>query len=72
MDTSGFSTTIRDSSRSSSRNYDARKIDLDALIRDAHHKVFLILDNLKVHHSKLVTEWVEARKDKIELVPYNI
>lgn len=41
---------------------------LDALIRDAHHKVFLILDNLKVHHSKLVTEWVEARKDKIELV----
>lgn len=41
---------------------------LDALIRDAHHKVFLILDNLKVHHSKLVTEWVEARKDKIELI----
>lgn len=41
---------------------------LDARIRDAHHKVFLILDTLKVHHSKLVSKWVEARKDKIELV----
>ena len=30
-------------------------------------KVFLILDNLKVHHSKIVTDWVEKNKDRIEL-----
>ncbi len=30
-------------------------------------KVFLILDNLWVHHSKPVKAWVEERKDKIEL-----
>jgi transposase len=40
---------------------------LGALIKDAGRKVFLILDNLRVHHSKLVKEWVEARKEKIEL-----
>lgn len=36
---------------------------LEALIKDAGKKVFLILDNLRVHHSKPV----EERKDKIEL-----
>ncbi|MFO7543263.1 MAG: IS630 family transposase [Thiobacillus sp.] len=40
---------------------------LEALIKDAGRKVFLILDNLRVHHSKLVKAWVEERKDKIEL-----
>ena len=40
---------------------------LDALIKDADKKVFLILDNLRVHHSKPVKAWVEERKDKIEL-----
>ena len=40
---------------------------LQALIQDAGKKVFLILDNLRVHHSKPVKAWVEARKDKIEL-----
>lgn len=40
---------------------------LQALIRDTDKKVFLILDNLRVHHSKPVKTWVEARKDKIEL-----
>ena len=40
---------------------------LQALIRDAGRKVFLILDNLRVHHSKPVKEWVAERKDKIEL-----
>jgi hypothetical protein len=41
---------------------------LQALIRDADKKVFLILDNLRLHHSKPVKAWVEARKDKIELL----
>ena len=40
---------------------------LQALIRDTDKKVFLILDNLRVHHSKPVKAWVEAHKDKIEL-----
>jgi len=40
---------------------------LSALIRDAGRKVFLILDNLRVHHSKLVKAWVEEHKEKIEL-----
>ena len=34
---------------------------LEALIKDAEKKVFLILDNLHVHHSKPVKAWVEER-----------
>ena len=30
-------------------------------------KVYLILDNLKVHHSKKVSEWVEEHKNQIRL-----
>lgn len=37
------------------------------LIADSGKKVFLILDNLRVHHSTKVTEWVDKHKDKIEL-----
>lgn len=37
------------------------------LITDSGKKVFLILDNLRVHHSTKVTEWVDKHKDKIEL-----
>jgi transposase len=40
---------------------------LSALIKDATRKVFLILDNLRVHQSKLVKAWVAARADEIEL-----
>lgn len=40
---------------------------LEALIKDAGRKVFLILDNLRVHHSKPVKAWVAARKERIEL-----
>lgn len=40
---------------------------LEALIKDADRKVFLILDNLRVHHSKPVKAWVAERQDKIEL-----
>lgn len=40
---------------------------LGALVKDAGKKVFLILDNLRVHHSKLVKAWVAARSDQIEL-----
>ncbi|MEC5213944.1 transposase [Polaromonas sp. CG_9.5] len=49
--------------------FDADKLIefLQALIKDAGKKVFLILDNLRVHHSKLVKAWVAERRDQIEL-----
>lgn len=37
------------------------------LIKAGKRKVYLILDNLRVHHSKIVKQWVEANKEKIEL-----
>ena len=40
---------------------------LGVLIKDTDKKVFLILDNLRVHHSKPVKAWVAERADKIEL-----
>ena len=44
------------------------------LIYDIEKKVFLILDNLRVHHSKKVRKWLEKHKDRIEvfyLPPYS-
>jgi transposase len=40
---------------------------LEALIKDAGKKVFLILDNLRVHHSKPVKAWLAQRTGKIEV-----
>jgi len=40
---------------------------LRRLIKDATCKVFLIVDNLRVHHAKIVTAFVEANADRIEL-----
>ena len=37
------------------------------LIKSSDKKIYLILDNLRVHHSKLVKEWVEGHKDQIAL-----
>lgn len=37
------------------------------LVRDSKRKVFLVLDNLRVHHSKKVAGWLEKHKDEIEL-----
>jgi transposase len=37
------------------------------LIKDAAKKVFLIVDNLRVHHSVKVSEWAAAHRDEIEL-----
>jgi len=44
------------------------------LIQDTDKKVFLILDNLRVHHATLVTEWLAERTAQIEvfyLPPYS-
>ena len=40
---------------------------LGRLIQTYDKKIFLILDNLKVHHGKMVTEWVSCHKNRIEL-----
>lgn len=40
---------------------------LEALVKDAGRKVFLILDNLRVHHSKPVKAWVAERTHQIGL-----
>lgn len=40
---------------------------MDRLIRTSNQKVFLILDNLKVHHGKKTAAWLDRRQDKIEL-----
>lgn len=37
------------------------------LIKDAKRKVLLILDNLRVHHAKLVKAWLLEQADKIEV-----
>lgn len=47
---------------------------MERLIAESRQKVFLILDNLKVHHAKLVTAWLAERSDRIEvfyLPPYS-
>jgi transposase len=44
------------------------------LIKDTKRKVFLILDNLRAHHSKKVSEWLKNHKEEIEiffLPPYS-
>ena len=37
------------------------------LINDAKRKVFLILDNLRVHHAKEVTQWLAKHSEQIEV-----
>ncbi len=46
---------------------------MQRIVRASDRKVFLILDNLKVHHGKLVSAWLEKHREKIEvffLPPY--
>ena len=40
---------------------------LKRLVKDAKQKVFLIVDNLRVHHAKAVMEWLAQHTDEIEL-----
>jgi transposase len=40
---------------------------LQRLIKGAGRKLFLMVDNLRVHRAKLVTDWVRANSDRIEL-----
>ena len=41
---------------------------MEAIIKSSdERKVYLILDNLRVHHSKAVSAWVDEHKEKIRL-----
>ena len=40
---------------------------MTSLIKDAGRKVFLILDNLRVHHGKNVKQWLEEHQEQIEV-----
>ena len=40
---------------------------LERLTRQQRWKIFLILDNLRVHHSKLVKHWLAENAEKIEV-----
>ena len=47
---------------------------MSRLIKDSPRKVFLILDNLRVHHSRVVQEWLKTNEEKIKvfsLPPYS-
>jgi transposase len=41
---------------------------LKRLVRDGKQKIFVIVDNLRPHRARIVTAWVAANTDKIELV----
>jgi transposase len=40
---------------------------LKRLIQSAQRKVFLILDNLRVHHAKVVREWLAKQEEHLEV-----
>lgn len=41
---------------------------LTALIEGAPRKIFLVVDNLRVHHAKIVSQWRADKHDRIELI----
>jgi len=40
---------------------------LQRLIKDTNKKIFLIVDNLRVHHAKIIQKWEKENNDKIKL-----
>ena len=52
---------------SGSMNSDRLIEFLEQLIKGKEQKLYLILDNLRVHHSKMVKEWLKEYTDNIEL-----
>ena len=40
---------------------------MERLVKETDRKVLFIVDNLKVHHGKIVAEWLSKHKDEIEL-----
>jgi transposase len=52
---------------SGNMNSDVLILFLTQLIKTKERKTFLILDNLRVHHSKVVKDWLVGKEEKIEL-----
>jgi hypothetical protein len=52
---------------SDNMNADRFTTFLEQLIKGKNKKIFLVLDNPKVHHSKIVKQWVQENKNHIEL-----
>jgi len=48
-------------------NAEVFKTFLKQLIKSSNRKVFLVLDNLRVHHAKIIKQWVQDKLDEIEL-----
>ena len=40
---------------------------MERLVKDTDRKVLFIVDNLKVHHGKIVAEWLSNHREEIEL-----
>ncbi len=40
---------------------------LSKVIKSSNKKVYLIVDNLRVHHAKVVTKWIKEHKNKIAI-----
>jgi transposase len=40
---------------------------MSRLIKDKNRRVFLILDNLCIHHSKVIKAWLEENMKQIEV-----
>ncbi len=40
---------------------------MERLIRNREQKIFLVLDNLRVHHSKPVMKWLAEHAEQIEI-----
>jgi transposase len=45
------------------------RVFLGRLLRSSTRKIFLIVDRLKAHEKGTVANWVEAHKDRIEVIP---
>ena len=43
------------------------KVFLQRLTKDTDQKIFLILDNLKVHHAKIIQQWQKEHSEQIEI-----
>ena len=52
---------------SQNMNADVLILFMTQLIKNKTRKVYLILDNLRVHHSKVVKNWLDGKESKIEL-----
>ncbi|MCF6224356.1 MAG: IS630 family transposase [Flavobacteriaceae bacterium] len=51
----------------STMNSERLIVFMEQLIKGKQQRIYLILDNLRVHHSKVVKQWLEEKKKQIEV-----